>query len=122
MRLSPLLLLAACACAVDVIEARPRRVGTVAGVGVIDPGGGHLRYPLQGAELAIRKRRERAFKKMAAHCGGKDRFRIKKEYTADDAMTPFPETDLDADKLVDTGHYRIDRYRHITFKCAEPRK
>ncbi len=105
-------------CAVEMIELRARRVGP-AGVGVIDSGGGHLRYPIKGGQFSVKKRRSRAFKKMAKHCGGEKRFRIKKEYTIEDVETSFQQTDLEASKLLEQGHYTVERYRHILFECAE---
>ncbi len=107
-----------CGCAVDMVESRPRRMGSVEGVGVIDPGGGHLRYPIKGGNFLIKKRRRRAFKKMARHCGGEKRFRIKKEYTIEDVETSFQQTDLEAAKLLEQDHYTVERYRHVVFECA----
>lgn len=108
-----------CGCAVETMEIRPRRMGPVEGVGVIDPGGGHLRYAIKGGNFMIEKRRKRAFKKMAKHCGGEELFRIKKEYTIEDVETSFQQTDLEAAKLLEQNHYTIERYRHVVFECAE---
>lgn len=105
-------------CAVDIIESRPRRLGTVEGIGVIDPGGGHLRYAIKGGNFWVKKRRRRAFKKMARNCGGEKRFGIKKEYTIEDVETSFQQTDLAAAKLLEQDHYTIERYRHIIFECT----
>ncbi len=105
-------------CAVETLESRPRRISRVEGVGVIDPGGGHLRYAITGGNFMIGKRRKRAFKKMTKHCGGEKRLKIKKEYTIEDVETSFQQTDLEASKLLEQDHYTVERYRHVIFECA----
>lgn len=105
-------------CTAQMVSTRKRQKGPVPEVGVIDAGGGHIRYALKGPKSLVRKRRKNAYKKMAEYCEGMKLVRVLKEYTSDDVETPYHVDDLDADKLLDGGHYRIDAYRHIEFECV----
>ncbi|MFH1723390.1 MAG: hypothetical protein ABII00_02090 [Elusimicrobiota bacterium] len=110
-------LAASSGCEASFVETRRRVRGPVPEVGLIDPGGGHARYALKGPVWLVRKRRARAFRKMAGYCEGKDLIRIRKEYSRDDAVTPFQASDLDPAKLLESGHYKVESYRHIIFEC-----
>lgn len=107
-----------CGCEASLVETRRRVRGPVAEVGVLDPGGGRARYALFGPRWLVRKRRKRAFRLMGKYCEGKDLVRIEKEHTSDHVETPYHTSDLDAEKLLDAGHYKVESYRHILFKCA----
>ncbi len=110
--------LAGCA-ATDMVQVRTPRKGPVAGVGIVDPGGGHIRYPLKGPERVVRNRRKAAYRKMAQQCGGKTLFRVKREYSREDDSTPFDSTDLEAEKLMADEHYQVEDHRHILFECVK---
>jgi len=104
-----------------MVETRRRVRGPVAEVGIIDPGGGHVRYALKGPGWLVRGRRKAAFKKMAKYCEGEDLVRVEREYQSEDAMTPFNSSDLDEQKLMEAGHYRVESYRHVLFRCVRTR-
>jgi len=107
-------------CDASLVSTRRRIRGPVAEVGVIDPGGGHARYAMKGPRWVARKRRKAAFRKMAKYCEGEGLIRIEKEYESEDVMTPFNSTDLDENKLLETGHYRVELYHHMLFHCERP--
>ncbi len=104
-------------CGASFVERRRRVRGPVAEVGLIDPGGGHVRYALRGPGWLVRARRRKAFKKMAEYCEGKELVRVEGEYSREDVLTPFHAADLDEKKLLGTGHYQVEEYRHILFRC-----
>jgi hypothetical protein len=99
---------------------RKARYGPVKAVGVIDAGGGHVKYPLKGGRWIVSKRRKRAFRVMSKHCGGKKYFAILREYSKEDAQAPYHGGELDIDKLTAGEHYKVYRYRHILFTCRKP--
>lgn len=104
---------------VEMMSLRPQRAGPVPEVGIVDAGGGHLRYPLKGPRLVVRKRRERAMRKMAAICRGSALFRITREFTSEDSDTEYAERELSSDTLTQSAHYRVDAYRHVEFQCVQ---
>ena len=101
----------------DIVYLRKQRKGPVPEVGITDPGGGHIRYPLKGPEKLKRKRHKRAYKRMAKICRGETLFRVMRVYTSEDADTPFSATNLVPEKLLGK-HYTIEKYRHIHFECV----
>lgn len=102
----------------DIVYLRKQRKGPVPEVGITDPGGGHIRYPLKGPEKLKRIRRKKAYKRMAQICRGETLFRVMRVYTSEDADTPFDATNLEPDKLLGK-HYMIEKYRHIYFECVQ---
>ncbi len=120
MGLILVLVFAISGCVADIVAMRPRLEGPVAEVGLIDPGGGHVRYALKGPKYLLKKRRKSAFKKMIKHCRGEKLFQIHKEFTRGDVETPYHSTDLTPEKLLEDGHYQVESYRHIVFECVNP--
>ena len=116
------ILVAACltACA-EMVEFREVRRGPVPEVGAIQRAAGHVRYALRGPKSVVRRRKKSAYKKMAKACGGEKLFRVKKQYTSEDAETSYKAEDLDADRIISDEHYKVESYRHILFECAEAR-
>ena len=115
------ILLAGCllilGCRAQMVETRKRTRGPVPEVGLIDPGGGRLRYALKGPKFLLRARRQDAFRKMAKLCGGEGRVRIEREYDQDDSETPYHVDDINDTTLAEgSGHYKVESYHHIHFR------
>jgi hypothetical protein len=117
--LSAAALLLLSGCRAELVESSKRMKGPVAEVGLIDPGGGRVRYALKGPSLLVRKRRADAFKRMARYCEGEDLVRIEKEETREDVETPYYARDLDESIGQQLSHYKVEIYRHIRFRCVE---
>ena len=105
-------------CRAEMVESLKRMKGPVAEVGLIEPGGGHVRYALKGPSFLVRKRRSDAFKRMARYCEGEDLVRIEKEETREDVETPYHAQDLSESIGQQLSHYRVETYRHIRFRCV----
>lgn len=109
-----------CACDATLSETRSRVKGPVAEVGLIDAGAGRVRFALKGPAWLVAKRRKRAFRLIERYCGGPALFKVSAEREAEIAETPYTEDDLDVDKFMERGHYRVDRYRVVEFECVKP--
>jgi len=79
-----------------------------------------VRYALKGPDWLVRRRRKTAFGKMEKYCEGEAFFQVEREYDTDDVVTPYHTADLDADDLLDKGHYKVESYRAIEFRCVAP--
>lgn len=115
-----LAVLALCACDATLIETRQRMKGPVAEVGLIDAGAGQARYALKGPGWLVARRRKRAFALMERHCGGPGRFKISVEHDEERGETRFTEDDLDVEKFMERGHYKVDSFRTLEYECLMP--
>ena len=109
-----------CACEATLTETRRRVKGPVAEVGLIDAGAGRVRYALKGPGWLVAKRRKRAFGLMEKYCGGPQMYKVLGERDAEVSETPYTEDDLDAEKFMQRGHYRVESFREATFECVMP--
>ncbi|MBI5595964.1 MAG: hypothetical protein HY928_07735 [Elusimicrobia bacterium] len=109
-----------CACDATLTETRTRVKGPVAEVGLIDAGAGRVRFALKGPGWLVAKRRKRAFKLMERYCGGAQYLKVSGERDAEIAETPYTEDDLDVEKFMERGHYRVDSFRVVEFECLKP--
>lgn len=119
-RLAALAAVALLACRADFVEKRRRVAGPVPEVGLIDAGGGHLRFALKGPGFVVEGRRKDAFRKMTAYCGGEGSVRVEKEYAREDVETPYNAQDIEETVARNLAHYKIEEYRHIEFRCVNP--
>lgn len=118
-----LILLAAaglCACDASLVMTRKRARGPVAEVGLIEPGAGRVRYALKGPGWLVARRRSRALGLLAKACEGETAFRVLAERDEELAETRYTEEDLDADKFLESGHYKVSSYRVLEFECVSP--
>lgn len=114
------LCLGAASCDATLTVTRKRVKGPVAEVGLIDAGAGRVRWALKGPGWLVAKRKARGYKLAADFCGGEALLKATSEKDEELAVTRYTEEDLDADKFVDRGHYRVDSYRVMEFECAKP--
>lgn len=114
------LCLGAAACDATLTVTRKRVKGPVAEVGLIDAGAGRVRWALKGPRWLVAKRKAKAYALAAEFCGGGTLLKAVSERDEELAVTRYTEEDLDADKFVDRGHYRVDTYRVMEFECAKP--
>lgn len=111
------LILALGACDATLVETRRRVKGPVAEVGLIDAGAGQARYALKGPGWLVARRRRRAFVLMERQCGGAAKFKVAAERDEERGVTRYTEDDLDAEKFMERGHYKVDSYRVLEFEC-----
>lgn len=109
-----------CACDATLTETRKRVKGPVAEVGLIDAGAGRARFALKGPGWLVARRRRRAFRLVEKYCGGPRLYKVLRERDAEISETPYTEDDLDVDKFMQRGHYRVESFRVVEFECLKP--
>ncbi len=123
MKRLPALVLAAalaCGCGAELGERRAKKSGPVKEVGLIDAGGGQVKYSLKGAEFLKKSRRKDAFAKMTEACGGADRFRIVDEVAREEVGATYKAEELEASAAYKKSlHYATEMYQHIFFECSK---
>ena len=106
-----------CGCGAALVESRRPRRGPVTEVGVVEPGGGEVRYSTEGWRAFVNSRREDALVKMASVCGGAPKVKVLEEVDREAAEAAYNSGDME-DNIGSGGrHYRKERYRHIVFEC-----
>jgi len=111
--------LLAAGCSSTFVESRKKVKGPVSEVGLIDAGGGHIKYSTSGWESVVRGRRRDAFSRMAGYCGGADRYKIVDEVTRYEDEAAFQAEDLEESVGSKGRHYGTHPYQHLFFECLK---
>jgi hypothetical protein len=103
-------------CVAETVEKKKPRRGPVPEVGIVDPGGGEVRYSTEGWDLIVSGRRLTAKRKMKRVCKPL-KAKIVDEYTREDIQVPYSGDDLAANMEKGLEHYEVSPYHHIVFEC-----
>jgi hypothetical protein len=106
-------------CVAEVVEKKKPRKGPVPEVGVVDPGGGELRYSEDGWGFVVGMRRSTALRRMRRICG-KLMPRVVDDFSRQDVEVPYAGEDLQANIERGLDHYNVAPYHHIVFECITP--
>lgn len=101
-----------------VAKRRPRR-GPVAEVGYIDPGGGEVRYSVEGWGLWVKGRRASALRRARRICKPLKAV-IVDEFTRQELDVPYSHDDLKDNIDRGLSHYNLAPYEHLMFECRPP--
>ena len=100
----------------SVRSSRPRR-GPVREVGYVDPGGGEVRYSMEGWGWFVSGRRRDALRRMRRVCRPLHPV-IADEFVHDDADVPYSQDDIAVTLDRGSDHFTVAPYTHIAFDCS----
>lgn len=104
-------------CVAETVEKKKPRKGPVPEVGIVDPGGGEIRYSTEGWDMIVSGRRYSAKRKMKRVCRPL-KAKIVDEYTREDVQVPYAGADLEENLQKGLEHYEVAPYHHIVFECV----
>lgn len=104
----------ACGCQAMLVESRPRRQAGAA----MEPGGGEVKYSLDGWAWLVRSRAEDARARMESACKP-GTVKVLEEVDRETQEAQFAPGELAENVASGAGQYRGAPYRHVYFECVE---
>ena len=112
-----LLLLLLSACVAETVERRRPRKGPIKEVGFVDPGGGTVRYSVEGWGWFVAGRRRDALRRIRKNCGKQLAPQILDEYQRNDADIAYAGEDISVNLDKGMDHFKIAPFQHIVYEC-----
>lgn len=113
---APALLLLS-SCVSETVERRRPRKGPIKEVGFVDPGGGSIRYSVEGWGWFVAGRRRDALRRMRKNCGKLLEPQIVDEYLRQDADIAYAGEDIATNLDKGMDHFKIAPFQHIVYEC-----
>lgn len=104
-------------CVAETVERRRPRKGPVKEVGFVDPGGGQVRYSVEGWSWFVSGRRRHAKRLMRKNCGKTMIPVVVDEYDRQDADVPYSGDDITVNLDRGMDHFKILPFRHMSYEC-----
>lgn len=105
------------ACVAETVERRRPRKGPIKEVGFVDPGGGNIRYSVEGWGWFVAGRRRDALRRMRKNCGKKLSAQVVDEYMRQDADIPYAGDDVTTNIARGLDHYKLAPFQHMVYEC-----
>jgi len=105
------------ACVAETVERRRPRRGPVKEVGFVDPGGGNIRYSVDGWSWFVAGRRRHAMRLMRKNCGKQLSPRLLDEYLRQDADIAYAGEDITTNLDKGMDHFKIAPFQHLLYEC-----
>ncbi|MDP3543152.1 MAG: hypothetical protein Q8T11_11860 [Elusimicrobiota bacterium] len=112
-----LLLILLSACVAETVERRRPRKGPIKEVGFVDPGGGTVRYSVEGWGWFVAGRRRDALRRIRRNCGKQLAPQITDEYRRNDADIAYAGEDIAVNLDKGMDHFKIAPFQHIVYEC-----
>jgi hypothetical protein len=105
------------ACVAETVERRRPRKGPIKAVGFVDPGGGNIRYSVDGWSWFVAGRRRHAMRLMRKNCGNQLSPQILDEYLRQDADISYAGEDISTNLDKGMDHFKIAPFQHLVYEC-----